>query len=139
MGEVELYGKTRDMMKRWMPSRYVSFKFNDMKTSGIPDMVLVAGTVVSWWEFKFNDEDGFQWEGIQHLTCCRLNRESYCRYIVYDKSTKCIYIVEPAKVPEFVKTVNTSRPEHFEVGIENKGTTYDHYELVRFMRKVHRV
>ena len=139
MGEVDLYTKTRNAMKRYLPQRYVSFKHNDMKTGGIPDMSLVGNQFTSWWEFKYNDEDGFDWEGIQHLTACRLNRESYCRYVIYDKHTRCIFIVEPLKLGGFVATIGTSRPEHFEVAIDNKGPNYDHYALVMFMRGVHKL
>jgi hypothetical protein len=132
MGEVDLYGSTRAMMKRWMPNRYVSFKFNDMKTSGVPDMGLAGNHVMSWWEFKYDDEDGFEWEGIQHLTCCRLDRETYCRYVVYRKAGMGIYIVKPTDMNRYVDE------GHHEHHIPAKGT-YDHYGLVQFMRKVHRL
>lgn len=134
MGEVDLYGATRSMMKRWLPQRYVSFKLNDMKTSGIPDMVLLANHIASWWEFKYDDEDGFSWEqgDIQHLTCCRCNRETYCRYVVYHKVTKNIFIVVPTEMHRYISE------GHYEEVIPGKGT-YDHYGLVQFMRKVHKL
>lgn len=134
MGEVDLYGKTREMMKRWLPIRYVSLKFNDMKTGGIPDMGLAGNHIMSWWEFKYDDEDGFSWvQGdIQHLTCCRLNRELYCRYVVYHKASKNIFIVVPTEMHRYVSE------GHYEEVIPAKGT-YDHYGLVQFMRKVHKL
>ena len=145
MGEVELYGETRKAMKRLLPQRYVSFKLNDMRTSGIPDMIVVANHIFSGWEFKFNDHDGFHWEGIQWLTACRLDREAYCRYVIYDEDTSLIYIVKPLELPEFVKTVNTSAPLHYEWGIPEKRDTrgvcrgFDHAALVQHIREVHKL
>jgi hypothetical protein len=132
VGEGDLYRATRDMMKRWLPQRYVSFKLNDMKTSGIPDMVVIANRVFSAWEFKYWDEDGFDWEGIQHLTACRLNREAYCRYAIYVKKTCEIHIVQPHLMKDYLELGVGFADEC----IPAKGS-YDHYGFVQFLRKVH--
>lgn len=135
MGEVALYTATRNMMKRWLPQRYVTIKSNDRRTSGIPDMTVVANQKVTWWEFKHWDDDGFDWEGIQHRTCCRLDRESYCRYVVYMKKDRTIRLVQPIKMKEFIDSYGVMG---FEDHIESCGMGgYDHYAFVTHLRKVH--
>jgi hypothetical protein len=135
MGEVELYGETRKMMKRWLPQRYVTFKLNDMRTSGLPDMVVVANRIFSGWEFKYWDEDGFDWEGIQHLTACRLDREAYCRYAVFMKKDKTIRLVKPIDMQAFVHNGGCAGYEDL-LSPGGMGE-FDHYAFVANLRKVH--
>jgi len=76
-------------------------------TSGVPDIVVVGNHYTSWWEVKYADPD-FTSKGIQELTCLRLAKHGFCRYIIYSKvdDNKEIYIVPPSEFAKWQQSVN---------------------------------
>ena|SRR5215467_12268099 len=68
-------------------------------TAGVPDLLVVGEGFTSLWEGKYANPD-FKSKGIQELTCLRLDRAGYCRYIVWQEldETKRTLIMKPSEM-----------------------------------------
>jgi len=103
---------------------FVILPHQDGYTAGIPDISISGNGRTSWWECKHGTPE-FKSTGIQELTCLRLARNSYCRYIIWkekgeDKETLIVH-------PLFLKMAD---PEVHSPG-------FDHHFVERFIRRVH--
>lgn len=107
--------------------RFVIIRHADYMTSGIPDFSLTYN-ITSWWEMKHGIPH-FDSEGIQELTCRRLEIAGFCRYIIYLENSrgdqKRTLIVKP-------RDIKTITPEVECVG-------HNHRFVVDYIRKVHNV
>jgi hypothetical protein len=78
--------------------RFVCFRHEDVRTSGIPDISLTGWGLDSWIEVKHGTPD-FDSTGIQELTMLRLARAGYARYVIYLEEQDCsdqrVLIVHP--------------------------------------------
>ena len=74
----------------------VVLKHNEAIQSGVPDFSVTWHGVTSWYEVKYAHPT-FKSKGIQHITACRLNREGFCRYVIYSdiKGVRQTRILEP--------------------------------------------
>jgi hypothetical protein len=73
---------------------FVSEKHADRFNYGSPDICVTGLGLTTRWEAKYADPD-FEWKGIQHLTCRRLAKYGYCRYIIWRQETGLVHICHP--------------------------------------------
>ncbi len=67
---------------RKLPTSYFLLPIQDVRKSGTPDFTFNGANRTSWWEVK-HATPNFESPGIQEVTCHRLARTSFCRYIIY--------------------------------------------------------
>lgn len=77
----------------------IHLRLEDRSTSGVPDIVSTFNGMSSWWEAKIaRPKIETNRGGIQRLTCRRLARYGYCRYVVaveVGRIIKATYVVTP--------------------------------------------
>lgn len=105
----------------------VAFRVELPDRAGIPDIHVAGGGLAAWYEVK-HATPTFESTGIQELTCLRLARACYCRYIIYHEDAqgqnKRTLIVHPSEI-------HSLKPEE-----EARG--FDHQFVVEFIRRKHR-
>lgn len=69
---------------RYRLPRFVAFRHEDIRTSGIPDIELNGNGRTTHWETKHGTPE-FTSPGIQELTNQRLARQSHSRYIIWQQ------------------------------------------------------
>lgn len=81
--ENELKIPVRNLLAVMAPG-YLVFNHQDVRESGHPDWSISGDGKTTWWEFKHGVPD-FDPHGLQLLTCQRLARASFCRYIIWQE------------------------------------------------------
>ena len=104
---------------------FVVFRHEDRRTYGIPDTSVTGLGKTTWWEVKHATPkiDGRE---IQNLTCRRLARAGYCRYIVFqelDADNKLTLIVHPDNTESMIAEAWTSG--------------FDYNFIIDFIKRVH--
>lgn len=82
---------------------FVTEKHADRFKYGTPDLAVTGLQFVSRWEAKFANPD-FEYEEIQSLTCRRLAKFGYCRYIIFapcPDGTVVVYVVHPENLQKW--------------------------------------
>jgi len=104
--ESVLKSKMMIAIKLGLPG-FIAFRHEDVRSVGIPDLSLTGNGRTSWWEAKYDDDDGFKSTGIQELTMCRLARHGHARYIVWEnkKNIRRTLIVHPTNIGTCVPEV----------------------------------
>jgi hypothetical protein len=64
---------------------YFVLSHQEVRKAGYPDNSVSGYAKTSWWEFK-HATPNFLSPMIQEMTCARLARFSYCRYIIFYES-----------------------------------------------------
>jgi hypothetical protein len=104
------------------------FKTSDRATGGLPDFALIGHNKYSGWEVKHEDaKGGFKLPPLQLLTCQRLDRVSFCRYLIFTEIPyKDICIVIP-------KNMQKNKIYIVDDTIES----WDYKTLARYMKEQH--
>lgn len=116
-----------------LPSDYLAIAHSDLWKSGIPDLSISGHGRTSWWELK-HATPNFATKEIQEITCLRLAKLSFCRYIIYYEhdGSKETLIVHPNNVRG---RRGVMRDIAYEVWIKG----FDHASVVRYIQAVHDV
>lgn len=61
---------------------YFVMQLQDVRNGGHPDNCVNGYGRSTWWEFK-HATPNFSSPGLQELTCVRLAKHSYCRYVLF--------------------------------------------------------
>lgn len=134
MNEASLKAGLRPYVLAAMPG-CVWIRHEDRSQGGNPDATNTWQKCTSWWEFKLDTPTKpILLPPLQLDTCRRLEREGYCRYVIWsigkDKQ-KMTYIVKPSYVLDAdIGRLNTFSPELTLPG-------FDHRGVASFMRGVH--
>jgi len=102
--------------------RYVvDLKHADKASSGHPDSSFTRYDHTLWTEFKHANPD-FASQGIQELTCKRLEQHGRCIYVIFDTLRDCITILSPKDIGKWSpKTASKDVP----FGLSCIGFDYD--------------
>lgn len=110
---------------------YFVMQHQDVRNSGYPDNSLNGFGFSSWWEFK-HATPNFSSHGLQELTCMRLAKHSYCRYVLFYEHRDMLktLIVHPRDVYQ-----RDGKLADMKIEAEFGGHNFD--ELAAFMNHVH--
>lgn len=94
----------------------VQLTHTERSKGGYPDFSNIWRDWTSWWEVKFYNNAPFESPENQHIMCRRLDRASFCRYIIFEDrgGLKQVLIVEPEKLDQWVKS--EVRTPYFDFG-----------------------
>lgn len=130
MNEAALKSQLMEKLKLMEPG-FVAWRIEDKLTAGIPDIHIAACGRGSYWEVKFDDDDGFTSNGAQELMMLRLSAAT----------NRAFYVIYGYKSKTGLKYTKILHPKHFgeweTSGVKQPG--WDHKFVVEAMRGVHRV
>ena len=102
--ESKLRAACVNLARKTLPSEWEIFRHEDSLRAGIPDMSINGARRTVWWEFK-HAHPSVRDRGVQHFTCCRLQKQSHCFYVIYYETAKYenrkTYIVLPTDLGSF--------------------------------------
>lgn len=99
------------------------FKHQDVRECGHPDWSVSGGGRTSWWEFK-HGVPSFDAHGLQLLTCRRLARASFCRYVIWQESARGDAQRTLIVHPEMVHRARTHGTWDFEAERASEGLNF---------------
>ena len=102
MTEATLTKQATDACEHLMKGCVV-LKHADKATSGYPDTSITWHGSTLWIEFKYADPT-FKSQGLQELTCCRLELHGRCIYVIFNSPKDRIDIVAPKKLGAWPNT-----------------------------------
>lgn len=118
--------------KMFTKRQYFILQHQDMRKSGYPDIEIVGNKLDTHWEFKHGTPD-FSSPGIQEITCRRIAKHAYCRYVIffelYDRSE--IWIAHPDHVHRRNGKTNAIGCEHVIVGFDFRALC-DHVHSIHY-------
>jgi hypothetical protein len=100
--EALLTKKATDACEKLMKGCVV-LKHADKASSGYPDTSITHLGNTLWIEFK-HAAPTFKSQGIQELTCCRLELHGRCIYVIFNERQQRIDIVSPKKLGNWPNT-----------------------------------
>lgn len=130
MNEGDLKSQLMEKLRTMEPS-FIAWRIEDKLTAGIPDIHVAACGRGSYWEVKFDDDDGFTSNGAQELMMLRLA----------GATNRAFYVIYSYKSRTGLKFTKILHPKDFKnwqfAGETRPG--WDHKWVVEAIRGVHRV
>jgi hypothetical protein len=99
--EADIKNSFMNQVRHEKDSLYI--RHEDKGRSGIPDVSLTMAGFTSWWEFK-HATPHYQVQGIQELTCRKLDKFGLCRFVVFEDyanskgEAHLVHIVKPSSI-----------------------------------------
>jgi hypothetical protein len=124
-------GLKRKLIRCIPTPEFLVFAHSDLRKYGIPDLSLSGHGRTTWWELK-HATPRFATKEIQEVTCLRLARTSFCRYVIYHEygDTKETLIVHPSAVYGRRGIVK-------QIAYEHSFAEFDHERVWEYMKSVH--
>jgi hypothetical protein len=108
------------------------FYMLQLASRAAPDRLIIGAGRSTFWEFK-HGTPSFDSPGDQELMCCRLAMAGYCRYVVWQESSKGFGQRTMIVHPEIIR-----KRDGWSLTPEAWCRDYNHHWLVNFILQVHR-